>query len=185
MKIKWYILNLLWELFISRQFCAQYNCCYFARCIEHKTVGTHARRRVKLSLINPPFFCNKSGWTHSERNIIFYIQHSRSYKKVSFQNVSFRYVNHHHREKKVQGKIPPLQCALAVNFLLFPFCNAVFCLAFPDVRTESAIRFYLHSADRNGWRSRNVYHISSRKVRSYSFRKEHHNHIVKNIIAFP
>ena len=44
-----------------------------ARCIEHKTVGTHARRRVKLSLINPPFFCNKSGWTYSERNIIFTI----------------------------------------------------------------------------------------------------------------
>ena len=43
-------------------------------CIEHKTVGAQARRRVLLSLINPPFFCNKLGRTHSEGNIIFTIQ---------------------------------------------------------------------------------------------------------------
>ena len=84
-KIKRCILNLLWELFISRLFCAQYTWCYFARCIEHKTAGTHTLRRVKLSLINLLFICNKSGGTHSERNIIFTIQNWWSYKKVSFQ----------------------------------------------------------------------------------------------------
>ncbi len=132
---------------------------------EHTPAGVW-----NFSLINLLFICNKSGMK------------------------SFRYANHYHREKKVQGKIPPLQATLGADFLLFPFCNGLFCLAFPAVLRFPARRFYLHSADRNGGHSRNEYHIFRNEIiwnciisiwRSYLFRKEGHYHIGRSIITFP
>ena len=99
----------------------------------------------------------------------------------------------------MQGKIPPLQTTLVVDFLLFPFCNGLFCLASPAFSVARARRFYLHSADRNGGTFETIVIIISKtliitlkmkvipnciipKSRSFSYRKEHHCIPVKAVL---